>query len=207
MTTQTQDREQADQDQTTSPDPTTPPTTKVRRPGFRKDEPQLSPPDPSPEPGADDSSDAGDGFPGPREQMPDEPSSRTGSSQTSSPADKKQLHEALEAGVAAGFSGVTEVAHDMLVHDPYAKHVGLFLADDQDVAAISEPGGNMIARRLGDTPVSGDAGDLIALLVAGAGYALKQLNKWRTARRLRVSGAAIDGFQPDVTPGEVVSDE
>ncbi|MCW2754648.1 MAG: hypothetical protein JWQ32_2059 [Marmoricola sp.] len=167
---------------------------KVRRPGFLKEEPQLSPSDPNPELGTDDSSDGAGDFPRPSEQMPDESSSKSGSSRTSSRAERKALQQAI----SVGFAGATTGAHEFLVRDPHSKYVGLLLADEQDTEAIGEPAANLLSRRMGDVPLGGDLGDVVALLVAVVGYGLKQLGKLRLARHLRDGGAALDGLQPNL---------
>lgn len=194
MTTQSPDLEQAEPK--TDPTEPSPERVKVRRPGFKKDpSPIPSPFDPSPA-AATDSGDAdGPSFPEPSDELPDEQPTASGSSRTSSRADKR----ALQKAVGVGFAGATTGAHELLVRDPHAKVVGFLLADEQDIAAVSGPGGSLLARRMGDVPLGGDLGDVVELIVAAAGYVLKQFSKLRLARQLRDSGAVLDGLQPDLT--------
>lgn len=205
MTTQAQDPEQAEA--TTSPEnpeaTTEAPTIKVRRPGFRKEESNPSSNDPSPEAATDAGSEAGGAFPGPSEQMPDDEPTKSGGSRTSSRADKAALRKA----VAVGFAGATTGAHAVLVRDPYAKQFGVLLADKDDVQAVAAPASNLLARRMGDVPLGGDLGDVVELIVAVAGYALKQIEKFAAARNWRNSGGVIEGLQPDDTHGEQPDDE
>jgi len=200
VTTQTPDLEQAE------PTPTAPKAEKVRRPGWKKPEAEQQEPSPSLslDPGSldaatDGGSDAGPDSVGPNEQMPDDRPRSGGSSRTSSPVER----EALRNAVRVGFASVTTGAHELLVRDPYAKYAEVLLADEQDLDAIAEPGGNLLARRMPkDAPLGGELGDLIALGIGLAGYLLKQVGRIRYARQLRDNGAVLAGgeFQPEAAP-------
>lgn len=171
---------------------TPPPRVKVTPPRFRRQSPSapLSSPDEPTDAGAD----AGDAFPGASELPPESEPTRTGASRTSSRADRAAARKL----VAALFGGATELAHEFLVHDEYSKATELLVADDEDVDAVSEPGGDLLARRMGDGPVNKDVADGVALAIALVGYLLKQGRKLRRARQLRRGGAAINGLQPDL---------
>lgn len=201
MTTQTQDHapEATEENPETSPAETTgADKVKVRRPGWKKD-PTPSPEATSPEAETADGSDADGAFPGMSDQLPDDKPTKTGSSRTSSRAEREGLRKAVKVAAAGATSG----AHMLLVHDPHSQYVGLLLADEEDLDAISEPAGNLLARRMGDVPLGGDLGDVVELIVAAAGYVLKQAGKWAAARQLRQQGAVVgDGFQPDLSQPE-----
>lgn len=190
------------QDEPTTKEATAPEAVKVKAPGFRKVPRPPTTPSSSPDEGLDASSGSDAGFPEMSDELPGPEPTKSGSSRTSSRAEKKALRDA----VRVAFGGATTAAHELLVKDEYGKHAQLYLADDQDLEAVSEPGGNLLARRMGDSPVSADAADAIALLIALAGYALKQLGRIRYARALRDSNAAVNGFQPNLDLEEPLAD-
>lgn len=195
-TTQTPDLTPEEQPADTTTETTQPPPSpvKVRAPGFKKSPRPTTPPS-SPDEAAGSSSASDPDSLGMSDELPEPEPTKSGSSRTSSRVEKQALRDA----VRVAFGGATNAAHDLLVKDEFGKAAALYLADEQDLDAISEPGGNLLARRMGDGPVNADTADAIALLIALAGYALKQLGRLRWARQLRQTGAAVNGPQLDLT--------
>lgn len=171
---------------------------RVRRPGWKS--PLFSQP-----PSSDDApTDAGTA-PSPsspeRSDAPREPSgTKTGSSRASSPGDTKVIKQAAQSVVLIA----SNAAHEFGARDEYAQAAGLYLADEQDIDGISGPVASLAGRRMGgglggDNP---DVGDLLAMAIALAGYATKQVAKAIAIRRARRQGVALDGLQPQAQPDD-----
>ena len=140
-----------------------------------------------------------DGAPAPDAEPTPSPKgkSRRGSSRASSPGDA----ETLRHGIAAAVSGASVVVHEVLARDDYDKVAGVWLADPQDVDGIADPAASIMSRRTGNLGAGNpDVADGISLAIALVFWLVKQMHKIRFARSMRRSGAAVDGFQPEVAP-------
>lgn len=199
----------------TSPEPSSPTTgtaavTFTTAPRFLAPEPNPSEKS-TPSPSSDASSAAtapdatapawSDAWPddAPPEVADPSPSRKTGASRESSLADRKAIEEAAAAAVLT----VTTLVHQRVAgDDPAAVELGVFLADEQDVAGISKPAAALVARRSSGLGGNPDLSDVIALGIAVAGYAVKQFSKLRALRLYRARGPQVEGFQtePEAQP-------
>lgn len=192
---------------TDEPNPTfmTPAPTFTSAPTFLPPDPSSSSPSPSPS-SSDASSDAtapaatapawSDGWldDEPPEPAGANPSRKSGASRASSLADRKAIEEAAAAAVLT----VTTLVHQRVAgDDPAAVELGVFLADDQDVAGISKPAAALVARRSAGLGGNPDLNDVIALGIAVAGYAVKQFSKLRALRMYHRRGPQTEGFQSE----------
>lgn len=127
-----------------------------------------------------------------------------GSSPTSSPASsgnaapqllsKGQLKETFRAGVRVS----TSTAHRFAAVTPGQQHVGLYLADEDDVRGIGDPLAEIAHRRggLSGGKLSPDTNNALQAGMALVGYLAKQLKGFEQARQL-------DG---QIASGQVVMD-
>lgn len=128
-----------------------------------------------------------------------ETSSRGSSASTA--LSKVALRKATRSGVLmAGSFANANLTRDELERDD----VQLWVADDDDAAAIGDPIANLAARRggLAGAAANPDLGDVIAMLVGIAVYVSKQLQKLQVVRQYRRAKAAHDVQQPDQPAGD-----
>ncbi|MDQ2825827.1 MAG: hypothetical protein M3Y04_02485 [Actinomycetota bacterium] len=101
---------------------------------------------------------------------------------------KKQMRQTAETAVKVG----TGMAHTVAAKTPAQQRVGLYLADDDDAAAIGHPLADIMYRR-GDIvggKLSPDANDLLRSMMGVAGYFAKQVAKIGEVRQLEAGAAA-----------------
>jgi hypothetical protein len=133
----------------------------------------------------------------------DWPSDETGewdeNTETSSPASsadskpaqllsKHQMRRTAEQAVKMGGG----MAHTVAAKTPEAKHVGLYLADDDDARSIGHPLADIMHRR-GDIvggKLSPDANSALQAFMGLAGYLTKQVVKVGQIRELQTPGQA-----------------
>lgn len=198
---------------TTSPETSPPPSPSSRR-SRRVPPPAFGglPPEPTPPPAGEGEPPAS---PPPADEAPfetdydDDPgdakkpgpeTTGRGSSRVSF-ADRAALREAIATGIRVTTHQLNELlTRDVLERD----HYGLWIADEQDVDGLSTPTASLIARRGGLAgAASPDLADLIALAIAGATYAGKQIAlrlMLRKHRRAIANGEAPP--PPDMPPAE-----
>ena len=111
-----------------------------------------------------------------------------------SPLSKGQLKETFRAGVRIS----TSTAHRFGATTPGQQHVGLYLADEDDVKGIADPLAEIAHRRGGVAggKLSPDANNAMQAVMALAGYIAKQLKGIHTAK-------VLDGH---IASGQVVMD-
>lgn len=116
-------------------------------------------------------------------------------SPSASPLSKGQLKETFRAGVRIS----TSTAHRVAARTPGQQHVGLYLADEDDVKGIGDPLAEIAHRRggLAGGKLSPDSNNALQAVMALAGYIAKQLKGVETARK-------IDG---QIASGQVVVDQ
>lgn len=137
-------------------------------------------------PGDVPASDSETGWPsdGPSEPLDSDPSGTTSSpgSAAGSPLSKGQLKETFRAGVRIS----TSTAHRLGARTPGQQHVGLYLADEDDVKGIGDPLAEIAHRRggLAGGKLSPDTNNALQAVMALAGYVAKQLKGVQTARQL-----------------------
>lgn len=121
----------------------------------------------------------------------DEPRTSTASPAGEPPAQllsKKQMRQTAETAVKVG----TGMAHTVAAKTPAQKQVGLYLADDDDAAAIGHPLADIMYRR-GDIvggKLSPDANDFLRSVMGVAGYFAKQVAKIGAVRQMEAQAAA-----------------
>lgn len=101
---------------------------------------------------------------------------------------KKQMRDTARTAVKMG----TGMAHTVAAKTEAQRSVGLYLADDDDAAAIGDPLAD-IAYRRGDLvggKFSPDANDFLRSLMGVAGYLTKQIQKVGVVRQLEQAQAA-----------------
>lgn len=75
-------------------------------------------------------------------------------------------------------------AHKMLVKTQGQLEAGLYIADEQDAAAVGDPLARIAGRRDALGVVSPDTADLMAAMMGLAGYASKQIQRQQMAKNL-----------------------
>jgi hypothetical protein len=123
-----------------------------------------------------DGSDSGSDWPTDERSDLDEsaPSSSTGSSASSlTRFSKKAAKAAIYQGILTG----TTIAHRVAAKTEGQRAAGLYLADDEDAEAISDPLADIAGRRGGvaGKALSPDAADAVRAMVGLAGYMSKQI--------------------------------
>jgi hypothetical protein len=107
---------------------------------------------------------------------------------------RRQLLPATKAAVET----VTGAAHQFLTVEgsPERDH-GLWLATEEEIAAIADPLAGLASRRMGEGPENPDLTDLIKLAIGVAAYGMRQLHVRSRLRSL---------FHREQTPPDVAAD-
>lgn len=177
-----------------SPSPTPEPTPElVTNPFFLPPEDsQDSQQDPEPDPSWSSSQgllsnpSSGDGSPS------DTPSTGPASPAPAKPLSKAQLRKLAE-GAVRGFG---ELVHKNLTAPQSAERDhGLWIPDDDDVKAISDPLAGIASRRTPAGVAGSDTVDIIGLVVGLVGYGIKQ---WTTRAQLRKAYQAMPDLSADM---------
>lgn len=123
----------------------------------------------------------------------DRTSSRSGSGDDVRPLSKKAQQAAARTAVKVA-SGM---AHTYLARTDEARRVGMFLADDDDAAAIGDPLVRILGRHAGSSGAvaNPDVADGIAAMLGVAGFVAKQIDK---QRQIAEHQAAVDAGPADV---------
>lgn len=118
------------------------------------------------------------------------PRPSTGSAGAASRARIRGLRESIKGAIATAGG----IAHQLLTRENTPERdAGLYLPDDDDVKAISEPLTGLASRRLPEGATNPDVTDLIGLVVGLAGYAIKQqVMKTQLAKLRFLEGQADD---------------
>jgi hypothetical protein len=106
---------------------------------------------------------------------------------------KKQMRDTARTAVKIGGG----MAHTVAAKTQAQRHVGLYLTDEDDQAAIGDPLADLMHRR-GDVvggKLSPDANDFLRSLMGIAGYLAKQVQKIGVVRQLE-AGQAAGEVQP-----------
>jgi hypothetical protein len=172
-----------EEDDSDSPSPLSPPSRSPFLFGSRPEEGTSLPPLDGPE------SASATGSPSDGQQLPDEtePESSTTSSAASSGSglvSKTQLKDTFRAGVQVG----TSTANRLGARTPGQQHVGLYLADKDDVHGIADPLAEIAYRRGGLAGAGGklspDTNNALQAVMALAGYIAKQVRGVTEARKI-----------------------
>lgn len=152
-------------------------------------EPEPSPlftptsPPPIPIPGEPTTSEPGAAW----SESPDtSPSSESGDASASPPRSTRARLRELRKMAAAAVTTAGGMAHQLLTREGSAeRQIGLWVPDEDDVTAISEPLAGLASRRMPEGAENPDLADAIALVLGLVTYAVKQ--------RARAAQAALWG--------------
>jgi hypothetical protein len=181
------------------------PKQRSPRPLFYASPPEDSSPPPAPETGEDGAAASSTGDPWSQEQDDEWSDVDPTSSPASSPEkpaallSKAQMRATARTAVKVG----TGMAHTVAAKTEAQQAVGLYLADDEDAAAIGDPLADVMHRR-GDLvggKLSPDANDFLRSMLGVAGYLAKQVQKIGLVRQIEAGqpAAAVQDFTgPDV---------
>lgn len=130
-------------------------------------------------------------------ELGDDSASPRPSTGSSSRARLRGLRESIKGAVLTAGG----LAHQLLTRENTPERdAGLYLPDDDDVKAVSEPLAGLASRRLPEGASNPDVTDLIGLVVGLAGYAIKQQLKRAELAKLRYLG-------DDQDPADQADDE
>lgn len=112
------------------------------------------------------------------------PVDATSSDPRSTGSRRNRKRELLKVA-AAVVETVAGMAHQMLTADGTPeREAGLYLADDDDVKAISDPLAGLASRRMPEGAENPDVADLARLVLGVVGYVFKQRTKAERIRRM-----------------------
>lgn len=120
---------------------------------------------------------------------PSEPDDASGSPRPSTASSSRARLRGLRESIKGAIATAGGLAHQLLTRENTPERdAGLYLPDDDDVKAISEPLAGLASRRLPEGATNPDVTDLIGLVVGLAGYAIKQQMMKAQLAKLRYLG-------------------
>lgn len=106
--------------------------------------------------------------------------------------------------VKTAVTAIGQVLHQVLTaEDSLEREAGLYVPDEDDVQAISDPIAGLASRRLPEGAGDPDAADLIALAIGVGGYVVKQLTlraQLRAHRKQMSRPVEVDHTPPEPEP-------
>lgn len=123
------------------------------------------------------------------DEMPPDPSAKSGSSPEFSAADRRALKETLRRALDT----FGRMLNRLATIDELEAGSGLYLLDEDDAEGIADPAAAIIGRRGGlGAAASPDINDAIRAAIALAAYVARQLSLRRDIRRARAAGLPTD---------------
>lgn len=130
---------------------------------------------------------------------PFDPDDDPGSSPRSTGSPSRARFRGLKASIKGAIQTAGGIAHQLLTREGTPERDnGLYLPDDDDVKAISEPLAGLASRRLPEGASNPDVTDLIGLVVGLAGYAIKQQLKRAELLKLQYLEGTVKDQADDV---------